>query len=189
MAARERILDAAAQVMHDQGLAASTTREIARAAGYSEATLYKHFADKQEIFLSVLRERLPRLDDVADLVGEHTVAANLEQIVGRLLSFYVASFPIAASIFSQPGLLASHRDAMAARGAGPRLPVQRVSNYLAGEQALGRVPADADVTAVAALLAGAAFQHAFFANFEGDKESDQVGDWPARLVAAAGFND
>jgi len=187
MAARDRILDAAAQVMHDQGLAASTTREIARAAGYSEATLYKHFADKQDIFLSVLRERLPRLDDVAGLVGQRTVAANLEQIVGRLLRFYYASFPIAASIFSQPGLLASHRDTLAARGAGPRHPVQGVADYLSGEQAQGRVAEDTDVAAVAALLAGAAFQQAFFANFEGRTEPDESGDWPARLVAAAGF--
>ncbi|HEX4258089.1 MAG TPA: helix-turn-helix domain-containing protein, partial [Streptosporangiaceae bacterium] len=43
---RDRILDAATHVMRTRGFARTTTKEIARAAGYSEATLYKHFQDK-----------------------------------------------------------------------------------------------------------------------------------------------
>lgn len=187
MAARERILDAAAQVMHERGLAASTTREIARAAGYSEATLYKYFSDKQDIFLSVLRERLPRLGDVKGLVGQHTVTANLEHIVEALLRFYFESFPIAASIFSQPGLLASHRESLAARGAGPRSPIEALVGYLRDEQSRGRVPVDLDVEATAALLAGAAFQYAFLANFEGASTAHDTAVLASRLVAAAGF--
>ena len=58
---RDRILDAAAHVMRTRGFARTTTREIARAAGYSEATLYKHFQDKTDLFLAVLKERLPSL--------------------------------------------------------------------------------------------------------------------------------
>jgi AcrR family transcriptional regulator len=194
MATRERILDAAAQVMHDQGLAASTTREIARAAGYSEATLYKHFTDKQDLFLSVLRERLPRLGDVDQLTGESTVTANLELIVERLLRFYLRSFPIAASIFSQPELLAGHRESLAARGAGPRSPVDALVGYLSAEREGGRIPPTTDVAAVAALLAGAAFQYAFFANFEGGSTLDEgpapevTAAWAARLVAATGID-
>jgi AcrR family transcriptional regulator len=46
--ASERILDAAA-AMREKGLANITTKAIAAAAGYSEAMLYKHFADKQEL--------------------------------------------------------------------------------------------------------------------------------------------
>ena len=34
-----------------------STVRILREAGYSEALLYKHFADKQEIYLAVLKER------------------------------------------------------------------------------------------------------------------------------------
>ena len=187
MTAREAVLDAAAQVMRDRGLAACTTKEIARAAGYSEATLYKHFADKQDLFLAVLRERLPRLSVVSELVGQQTVAANLEHMVGQLLQFYTASFPIAASIFSQPRLLAGHRDAMHERGAGPRAPVQALITYLQQERTLGRIPATTDVEAVAALLAGAVFQRAFFTNFEGAGEDPDAGPWVSRVVAAAGL--
>ena len=58
---RDAILDAAQQVMHTLGLANTTTREIASAAGLSEAALYKHFDDKADLFLCLLRERLPDL--------------------------------------------------------------------------------------------------------------------------------
>ena len=58
---RDRILDAAADVMTRLGLAKATTKEIARAAGCSEALLYRHFREKEEIFLGVLKNRLPNL--------------------------------------------------------------------------------------------------------------------------------
>jgi AcrR family transcriptional regulator len=45
--ARVRILDAAHELMLTLGLARTTTKEIARAAGCSEAALYKHFASKE----------------------------------------------------------------------------------------------------------------------------------------------
>ena len=41
MSTRDRMLDAAAHVMHTRGLSRATTKEIAKAAGYSEAALYK----------------------------------------------------------------------------------------------------------------------------------------------------
>ncbi len=178
-------MDAAALVMHDQGLAATTTREIAREAGYSEATLYKHFADKQQIFLAVLSERLPRVGDLSELVGQQSVTENLELIVTQLLRFYFESFPIAASIFSQPGLLSSHRHSMETLGAGPRYPVKRLADYLAAEKSLGRIPETLDNEALARLLAGAAFQEAFLANFEGAAEIADADELASRLVLTA----
>jgi AcrR family transcriptional regulator len=184
MSARERILDAAASVMHERGLAAATTKEIARAAGYSEATLYKHFSDKQQIFLSVLKERVPAVESADALIGARTVVANLERIVTQLLSFYMQTFPMAASIFSSPQLLEAQRNGMRARQAGPEGPVRNVAAYLEGERAGGRIAESVDSQAIARLLAGACMQQAFFANFDG---LDIVPDAPAlakSLVAA-----
>jgi AcrR family transcriptional regulator len=45
MGTRDDILDAAAEVLRTQGFARATTKSIAQVAGYSEAALYKHFAD------------------------------------------------------------------------------------------------------------------------------------------------
>ncbi|MFF5422601.1 TetR/AcrR family transcriptional regulator, partial [Streptomyces misionensis] len=80
--ARVRIVDAAHQLMLTIGLARATTKEIARAAGCSEAALYKHFASKEELFVTVLKERLPRLDPllkrllVSPGAGGRTVEEN-----------------------------------------------------------------------------------------------------------------
>lgn len=182
MSTRERILDAAARVMREQGVAHATTKEIARAAGCSEALLYRHFDDKQGLFMAVLQERLPGFALPDDAVGTGTVETNLERLVGGLLDFYVDSFPISASIFSSSTLLARHREAIAAHGAGPQMPQRRLEAYLEAERKAGRVRADADVEAVARLLVGAALHQAFLVAFWGDGPVQEPG-LGERLVA------
>lgn len=48
---RQQILDDAMSVFVKNGFTGSTTSEIAKAAGISEITLYRHFNSKQEVFL------------------------------------------------------------------------------------------------------------------------------------------
>lgn len=167
---RERIIDAAAEVMQTLGLARTTTKEIARAAGYSEATLYKHFRDKEELFLEVLQGRLPPLVQLLRALpgraGEGTVGGHLEEVARQALDFYRQGMPMSASVFSSPDLLARHRDRVQSLGAGPRHAVTMLAGYLAAERDLGRL--DADPEAAAALLLGACFQQAFLAAFAGE---------------------
>ncbi|SFJ89328.1 TetR/AcrR family transcriptional regulator [Amycolatopsis sacchari] len=179
MGTREAILAAASRIMREQGYARATTKEIARAAGYSEAALYKHFADKTEIFLGVLTEQLPALGavltDVAANAGRDTVRANLTKVAKAALDFYAESFPIAASVFSTRELLAAHRDAVHERSAGPHHPHDKLVEYLRTEQRLGRLPRSADLDAIAALLLGACFQQAFLSHFEdGPRDFDAL---------------
>ncbi|HWD63397.1 MAG TPA: TetR/AcrR family transcriptional regulator [Humibacter sp.] len=182
-AARERILDAAASVMREKGIAAATTKQIARAAGYSEAMLYKHFDDKQQLFVSVLHERLPsyRLQAADDDLG---VREGLEAMVAGLLRFYAGSFIIAVSVFGSPELLAAQRDGVRAHGAGPEGPTRAVSAYLTRERDAGALPAGFDPDAVATLLVGAALHTAFLAAFNGSDQVDDADGVAKRLVAA-----
>lgn len=48
---RNQILDSAMKIFTEKGYANSTTLEIAKAAGISEVTLFRHFSSKKEIFL------------------------------------------------------------------------------------------------------------------------------------------
>jgi AcrR family transcriptional regulator len=170
MGTREEILAAAAGIMREQGYARATTKEIARAAGYSEGALYKHFQDKTEIFLGVLSEQLPALGavltELAAQVGTATVRANLTRVARAALAFYAESFPIAASLFSTRELLVAHRRAMQERGAGPRAPQDALTRYLRAEQRLGRLAGPVDADALSALLLGACFQQAFLIHFQ-----------------------
>ena len=169
---RERMVEAAERVMRDKGLAHATTKEIAREAGYSEGAIYKHFESKEELFIRVLTERLPPFADVlADLprrAGQEAVGDVLEEVAGAALAFYGKSFPMSVSVFSEPGLLARHREEMYKRGAGPHKANEALVVYLEAERDLGRVREDADPEAAAAMLLGACFQRAFLGSFSGD---------------------
>jgi AcrR family transcriptional regulator len=162
---RDQILDAAAHVMHTLGLARTTTKEIAQAAGLSEAALYRHFADKAELFLCVIGERLPQLvatlKDLPARVGRRTVRTNLEDVARVALPFYDQTAPMAAALFSEPELLARHQERLRNKNAGPSHAVDLLAAYVRAEQRAGRISQRADPEAAASLLIGACLGRAF----------------------------
>jgi AcrR family transcriptional regulator len=178
LTARERFLDGAAEVLRSRGYAAATTKEIASAAGLSEAMLYKVVRDKVDLFLGVLTERLPRValvrNGFAEQVGRGALAANLKRLAAELLAFYLETFPIAASVFSDSRLLSHLREALRDAGRGPQVNVEAVAAYLAAEQEAGRVRATAKPAAVAQLLVGACLHRAFLTRFNGDDPTERV---------------
>jgi AcrR family transcriptional regulator len=56
-----RIVEAAVQLFSRQGFAASSTHEIARLAGVSEVTVFRHFPRKKDLFWAATESRLRRL--------------------------------------------------------------------------------------------------------------------------------
>jgi AcrR family transcriptional regulator len=166
---RSRILDAAAGLMATVGLARTTTKQIAQAAGCSEAALYKHFQSKEEIFVCVLHEREPRMADtlvqLKSRVGTGEVSQHLMEVAQIAVLFYRRSFPMAASLFASPELLAAHRRKLDLNTAGPQKATQHLAAYLAAEQRLGRLSHRIDPDAAATLLLGACFHRAFLALF------------------------
>jgi AcrR family transcriptional regulator len=166
---RERILAAAREVMRGKGLVRATTKEIARAAGLSEGTLYNHFANKEELFLCTLNE-LPSgfvslIRGLQERAGTEAVQSVLEQIARSALDFYAEAIPMGASFFADPELLARHRELLQQRGAGPQRANEAVAAYLRAEQRLGRVRGDADPDAVAYMLLGALYQYVYWEQF------------------------
>jgi len=165
---RTRIVDAAEELMRSIGLARTTTKEIARRAGCSEAAIYKHFSSKEELFTTVLAERLPPLGAVLDVLDDDRVSSIEEKLVtvaAVACTFYESTTAIAASLFAEPALLARHREGLAELGAGPHVPVQRLAAFLREARDRGEVRASADPDAAAALLLGACLQRAFLMSF------------------------
>lgn len=179
---RRLILDAAGRVIDELGLANATTKEIARAAGYSEATLYKHFRDKQELFLTVVGERIGGFVEVVkalpDRVGTGTVRGNIVDLVAAAARAYVRSAPTAGAMFAEPKLIGIMQG-RARGGVGPHRANDEFAHYLRAEQRLGRLPAALDAESVAALLLGACFQYGFHTGFTGPP-----GRTPEELAAA-----
>jgi len=111
--------------MRTRGLAGATTKEIAKAAGYSEAALYKHFRDKTDLVLAVLSERIPSppatlLATLERGAGVGDLEATLTEVARAAIAFCRHGFPMAASLFAEPKLLAAYREALRARDAGPQ---------------------------------------------------------------------
>ncbi|MFE3034407.1 TetR/AcrR family transcriptional regulator [Streptomyces canus] len=184
--ARVRILDAAHELMLTVGLARATTKEIAKAAGCSEAALYKYFAGKEELFISVLAERLPRLAPLLHALaaepGRHSLEENLTEIARQAALFYDQSFPIAASLYAETQLKRRHDEAMRAMESGPHKPIEWLDTYLRAEQSIGRVAPTADTFAAASLLLGACAQRAFAYDATPDGVRPPVEEFAARLA-------
>jgi AcrR family transcriptional regulator len=53
------IVDAAYDLMVEQGYAATSMRQIADKAGLALGSIYNHFASKEEVFVAVIQERHP----------------------------------------------------------------------------------------------------------------------------------
>jgi AcrR family transcriptional regulator len=53
--ARRRLIEATAQIMHDEGYAAATSRRVAAHAGVKQALVYYYFPTMDDLFLEVLR--------------------------------------------------------------------------------------------------------------------------------------
>ena len=69
-ARRTQILEVAIKLFSQRGFSGTTTKEIARTAGVSEAMVFKHFANKEELYSAILdlkacdREIQNRFDDL-----------------------------------------------------------------------------------------------------------------------------
>lgn len=183
MGTRDRILDAAADIMRQRGVVSATTKEIAKAAGYSEAALYKHFSDKEDLILNVLRYRMPGPVAGFPQPGEGTVEENLAVIARGALVFYQGSLPLLGSLIAHPDRMAAHRDSMRRHQGGPGQAIIAIAGYLRAEQDLGRVDKDADVEAAAALLDGACFHQAFLRYYEGGPDAEPAPDDLAHKLA------
>lgn len=173
MTARDRILDAAAEVLHRDGFVGATTKEIARTAGLSEAMIYKVFQDKTDLFMGVLKERGPSVGVLADLDSRSgkDLRATLRLLTGDLLTFYLGTFPMAASLFSDPDLLVRHRAALRLRGAGPEAVVAEITRWFDAERRAGRIAPAVPTATVADMLVGACFHRAFLVRFGGQPVS------------------
>ena len=69
---RQRLLDAAAEVLVSHGYGSATVEVITEAAGLSRGALYSNFADKDDLYLELLdRLEQQQLDELRAVFQEH----------------------------------------------------------------------------------------------------------------------
>lgn len=85
---RELIVQASTDLIHENGLAGLSAREIARRIDYSPGTLYNSFDNLDDLVLTIEGRLLDRLAEVLDAVPqEGTPSERVRQIAERYLSF------------------------------------------------------------------------------------------------------
>jgi TetR/AcrR family transcriptional repressor of mexJK operon len=137
----QAIMDAARDVILEQGFGASSVDAIARRAGVSKATLYAYFTSKAELFGAMIeracRTNFARL--FADDLDHDDVARGLTQIARDF-----------AAVLLTPSSLAVNRVVMAEAvrfpelgrayyEAGPALIIGAVTDYLMAANAAGKL--------------------------------------------------
>ncbi|MEM7126547.1 MAG: TetR/AcrR family transcriptional regulator [Chloroflexota bacterium] len=172
---RKRIIQAAASIMSQKGIARATTKEIARLAGCSEGNLYNHFASKEEIFLAILSEELPAfmplLSELPERVGQGSPQETLAEIAHAALLFYNKSIPMGAAFFSERTLLERHRLLLKEKETGPHKSNQAITDYLNAEKEMGRLRSNVDAETVADMILGSCFMRAYWRQFIGEETS------------------
>lgn len=80
---RQQILDTALEVFAKQGFQGTTTKQLAEAAGVSEATIFLHFPSKEALYEAILEELLQSQRPVKCLL-EEAGDAPLADVAERL---------------------------------------------------------------------------------------------------------
>ena len=65
---RRLIIESAAKLFSQHGFRGTTTREVAKAAGVSEATVFKHFATKEDLYGAII-ETKAQTQQVLGVIG------------------------------------------------------------------------------------------------------------------------
>lgn len=102
----DEILEAARQVFLDQGSGASTA-DIADRAGISEASIFKRFATKQDLFMAAIGiTKTPTwVKKLESGTPKPEFKAELIEICGEILAFYQDVFPRIIMMMSPMKLL------------------------------------------------------------------------------------
>jgi AcrR family transcriptional regulator len=162
--AREQLFDAADRVLLRAGPSALTSRSVTAEAGVAKGVLHRHFADFDDFLAEFVLARVERMDGEAaalrDRAGAGAVADNLTAALTAL--FGSVAVAIVSLITFRDELRARLRQTWPAGVPVLTEAVVMIGAYLAAEQDLGRIAADADIDALAPTLIGAG--HLLFAD-------------------------
>jgi AcrR family transcriptional regulator len=90
-ARKEAIVEAVQDLFAAKGLDGTTTRELAKAAGVSEALLYKHFPSKESLYAAMLDAcaKGPTFAEASRILGLKASTSTLVVMVHFMISHYV----------------------------------------------------------------------------------------------------
>lgn len=177
-------MEAARELLCEEGLARLTTREVARRAGVSDASVFYHFQDKAGLLVSCLKEGLAPLKAVpVSLVPGETLGEALARMSADHEAFHDQAMPIFATVQSDVGLRREFAHRLLAGDHGLHRGVSRIEEQLGLLVQAGLIRADADLEAAAFLLIGSCFLRSWQRQLAGGRPDPKLPE-PDRTVAA-----
>ena len=176
---REAILQTTLGLISDLGVARLTTKEIARAGGFSEASIYYHFADKAALLEGVILDGVlaPFQEFAARFVErapDRPLDEALLEFTTALTAFWERILPLLSAVHSDADLRRRFRRRVNALDLGPHRGVRLVATLIAKHQDGGRIRRDVDPAAVAMLICSTCYLTGYQRHMLGRKASGQL---------------
>jgi AcrR family transcriptional regulator len=170
---RERIIDSTQLVIQEQGFGNATTKEIARAAGVAEGSLYKNFDDKFDVLVATMLEGHESMSSLLTRMIANfqktlwPLEKQLVAIAKMALTYYRDIAPIISSVMAQPETLQKYQKKASAQNRGPAGSVEILTAFLEVQRekihSKPRKAASTDIAMLAAQLLGGCFLQAWSA--------------------------
>lgn len=157
LATRQRIMDAAAKLMVEQGNTAFQMSEISRMCGMSKGALYYYFSDKEDlvnaVFDSVADELVAAVDDIVGNGTEKGAEEILMAVASEFVRRVQEGSPLAMALVRE--LVRAREGTMAAEDTRIRHLINVVSAQFERAKAEGKVRADLDERLASVAICGA----------------------------------
>jgi AcrR family transcriptional regulator len=100
---RQQLLAVAKQLFTEQGIDTTSMHEIGRTAGVGQATLYRHFTDKGDLCLALIKEDLADFRErvgaiITDAQAQASPLARLELLIVEKIGVTEGHLPLLAAI-------------------------------------------------------------------------------------------
>lgn len=177
--ARQRLINAAFQLFSSQGVAATTTRQVADLAGVNEVTLFRQFGSKHGLLSAVMEEAelLSSLDSCFDRsgVGQLTPQQALRNYFTQSLDTLDQLAELVCSVVGEAGQFSTANQQAVGRG------LQSVQRFTTDYLSLAL--ADSDLESHGALEEVSSLVTAFLVSYAViDGTTPYHGLWPSREV-------
>ena len=98
---KQKIMKAARQLFETNGFSGTTTKEIAKKAGVSEVTLFRHFDTKRNLFEQTVHNSLHpyKLDDYLENEVQYDLDVDLRIISKNMLETTKENIPLMKMVF------------------------------------------------------------------------------------------
>lgn len=167
---RTAIIEATERLTIERGFAGATTKEVARAAGCSEGSIYNHFEDRTDLLAQVVAARMTSvMDELSRVPGMIGEAGQLDELLAAVLGAYGQLIALSTALFADPQVVARFNAVLGGHGVSPDGIRGAVAQQLGTAQAGGSLRDDVDAGDVATLICGACHEaalHRFLAGLD-----------------------